>query len=308
MFNKSFSIRNLTKGNENMKKMLLLLGTTLFSFLMTYGQASKTFDCGLFSFDYPTSFKPASIQNAPHMVLKLESDSYVFTASYWDKGFDDNVSIWDDEIYELYKQIPINDGTLVSITKETIQIKGGVMRRCLKLKTNTYRYAQGYDIYMKITTYLMINNGYLFVFTFTSQGKYTKDSKTVYPDKMMKGLKFKTSQNKVSNFDNYLLSVVKTLNSQCPIQVDECTTHLSVLLSGKTVMIKTIIDDSCESLVDYDEFKSKMCENFSVALEKPFVQYLDKNGYSMMYMIYNEYDRLKKKVTISGHDILNYYH
>lgn len=308
MFNKSFSIRNLTKGNENMKKMLLLLGTTFFSLSMTFGQTSKTFDCGLFFFDYPSNFKPIPIQNAPHMVLKLESDSYIFTASYWDKGFDDNVSIWDDEIFDLYKQNPIGEGTLVGITRETIQTKGGAMRRCLKLKTNIYRYAQGFDINMKITTYLMIYNGYLFVFTFTSQGKYTKDSKTVYPDKIMKGLRFKSLKGNLSNFNDYLLSVVKTLNSQCPMQVDECTTHMSVLLSGKTVMIKTIIDDSCEFLVDYDEFKSKMCENFSVALEKSFVQYLDRNGYTMMYMIYNEYDRLKKKVTISGHDILNYYH
>jgi len=98
------------------------------------------------------------------------------------------------------------------------------------------------------------------------------------------------------------------LNSQCPMQIDQCTTHMNVVLAGKTLMIKTMIDDSCENLVDYDEFKKKMCENFSVALEKPFVQYLDRNGYTMTYMIYNEYDRFKKKITISGREILNYYH
>ena len=282
-----------------MKRLLLLLGTTFFSLLMVFGQTSKTFDCGLFSFDYPSSFKPIPIQNAPHMVLKLESDSYIFTASYWDKGFDGNVSIWDDEIYDFYKQNPIGEGTLVHITKETVQTKGGAMCRCLKLKTNIYRYAQGFDIYMKITTYLMIHNEYLFVFTFTSQGKYTKDSKTVYPDKIMKGLKFKTSQNKFSNFDDYLLSVVKTLNSQCPVQVDECTTHLQVLLSGKTLMLKTLIDDACGGLVDYNEFKRNMCRNFSVALEKSFVQNLKKNGYSFVYMIYDENDRLKKKISMN---------
>lgn len=83
---------------------------------------------------------------------------------------------------------------------------------------------------------------------------------------------------------------------------------MSVVIAGKTLMIKTKIDDSCENIVDCEEFKRKMCENFSVAFEKPFVQYLDRNGYTMMYMIYNEYERLKKKVIISRHDILKYYH
>jgi hypothetical protein len=91
------------------------------------------------------------------------------------------------------------------------------------------------------------------------------------------------------------------------MQIDDCTTHLHVLLSGKTVMIKTLVEDFCDDLVNYDEFKKKMCQNFSVALEKPFVQYLDSNGYSVIYMIYNENDRLKKKISITGRDILNYY-
>ena len=66
-----------------------------------------------------------------------------------------------------------------------------------------------------------------------------------------------------------------------------------------------IPDENCFS--DYDEFKKIMCENISIAIEKEFVQYLDKNGYTVVYMIYNEYDRLKKKVTITGQDILKYY-
>ena len=153
-------------------------------------QSVKTFDCGLFSFDYPTSFKSIPIQNAPHMVLKLESANYIFSASYWDKGLAPDVSIWDDEIYELYKQIPVGDGTLISITKESIQTKGGV-RRCLKLKSNMHRSVQGKDVYLKNVTYLMLQDGYLYVFAFVSEGKYTKDSPTAYPDKIMKGFRLK---------------------------------------------------------------------------------------------------------------------
>ena len=270
-------------------------------------QSVKTFDCGLFSFEYPTSFKSIPIQSAPHMVLKLESANYIFSASYWDKGLAPDVSIWDDEIYYHYKQNPFDDGTLVGITKESIQTKGGV-KRCLKLKSNMYRRVQGKDVNLKMVTYLMLQNGYLFVFAFVSEGKYTKDSQTAYPDKIMKGLRLKKpSQVNTTDFDSYLIEVVKKLNAQCPIKVDRCTTNQLVLLSGKTIMIKTLIEDSCNSLVDYDEFKKKMCENFSLSLDKAFVRYLDKNGYSLVYMIYNENDRFKKKVTITGRNILDYY-
>ena len=154
----------------------------------------------------------------------------------------------------------------------------------------------------------MIQDGYLFTFAFVSEGKYTKDSSTAYPDKIMKGLRLKKSiQANTTDFESYLIEVVKKLNAQCPMKVDRCTTHQQVLLSGKTIMIKTLIEDSCNSMVDYDEFKKKMCENFSLSLDKAFVKYLDKNGYSLVYMIYNENDRLKKKVTITCHNILGCY-
>lgn len=289
-----------------MKRTLFVICLVIIPFLIVNGQGYKNFDCGLFSLDYPSIFKSTPIQNAPHMVLKLESDSYFFSASYWDKGLSNDISIWDDDIYELYKQNPIGDGDLINITKETLETKGGP-RRCLKLKTNIHRRKQGIDIYMKMLSYLLIHDGYLFTFAFTSQGKYTKDSPTTYPDKIMRGLSFKSPQNSLSDFDNHLIEIVKKLNAQCPMKIDECTTHLQVLLSGNTVMIKTLVEDACDGIVDYDEFKQKMCENFSVALEKSFVQYLDRNGYSVIYMVYNENDRLKKKVAISGQDILYHY-
>lgn len=270
-------------------------------------QTVKTFECDLFSLDYPSSFKPVPIQNAPHMVLKLESSNYILSASHWDKRFANNTSIWDDDIYELYKQNPIGDGTLISINKESIQTKGGA-RRCIKLKTNMHRQAQGTDVYLKMVSYLMLQEGNLFVFNVMSEGKYSKDSPTVYPDLIMKGLRFKKSSiDKSTDLESYMIEIVKKLNAQCPIKVDNCTTHQMVILSGKTIMIKSLVEDSCNRLVDYDEFKRKMCENFSVSLDKVFIQYLNDNGYSVVYMIYNENDRLKKKITISGRDILNFY-
>lgn len=153
---------------------------------------------------------------------------------------------------------------------------------------------------------MMLHKGKLFIIGFTAPGKYTKASSTSYPEKIMKGFMFKSADREV-DFDKYLIEVVKKLNAQCPMQIDPCTTYLQVLLSGSTVMIKTLVEDACDTLVDFDEFKNKMCENFSVALDKSFVQYLDRNGYSVMYLIYNENDRLKKKVNITARDILSFY-
>ena len=101
--------------------------------------------------------------------------------------------------------------------------------------------------------------------------------------------------------------VVKTLNAQCPIQADECTVFKQVILSGRTMMIKTQVDEVCFEFVDFDIFKQIMAEKMSKALDKGFVQYLDIYGFSLVYHIYNEYDKLKKTVQIKGKDILEYY-
>ena len=105
-----------------MRKTLLFVA--LFAILsLTVGcQAKKTFDCGLFTLEYPNEFKTVPIQNSPHMVFKAVSDNYYLTASYWDYGLDDSVSIWDDQVYEQYKQMPVPDGAIVEITRETIKI------------------------------------------------------------------------------------------------------------------------------------------------------------------------------------------
>lgn len=74
-------------------------------------------------------------------------------------------------------------------------------------------------------------------------------------------------------------------------------------------MVKTFIDLECEELgyVDYDEFKNKMCQNYRMALEKPFVEFMKRNGYSMVYLIVDENENVRKTINISAQDILNNY-
>ena len=155
---------------------------------MLNAQIMKTFDCGLFSLDYPASFRSIPIQNAPHMVLKIESNDYTASASYWDYDLNSTVSVWDDDIVEHYRNFPmVNGGDLVNITKKLITTKSG-SQKCLKIK---YNIKAAPNASLKMLQYLFINKGFLFVFSFMSQGKYAHDTPTSYPDKIISGLKFK---------------------------------------------------------------------------------------------------------------------
>lgn len=277
------------------------------SSLMVNSQPYKTFEDEQIIFNYPSSFKPNPIKDSPGMKLKLVSDSYGLYISYMDTKWDESTSIWDDRISGRLFNDYSGNGYIVNKAKVSIHTKDGV-HQCLKLMTNTQKIKQGVTFNLRNLSYLMLYKGKLFIIGFISDGKYTRNSSTEYPEKILKGIQLKGKEKSEEHFDKYLLETTKQLNSQCPMRIDNCTTHMSVLLTGKNLMIKTIVLESCENLVNYEEFKSRMCENFSVALDKPFVQYLDKHGYSMIFMIYNEFDRLKKKVTINGRDILNYYH
>ena len=292
-----------------MKKSIIVLGIAATFIYVSCQQVQvqnqvQNFDCGLFSLEYPSSFHSIPIQNSPHMVLKLENDSCIFSASYWEAQIPRHISAWDDGLIEEYKDFFANDGILAEMTKETIQTMGGP-RRCLKIKTNMTEGTQGMSLDLKMVSYLVIDKGYLYLFAFISPGKYIKGSETNYPDKIMMGLNFKSPDILDFDFDEYMLEAVKKLNAQCPIKVDTCTTHLNFFLAGNTIMIKTLIDDSFDKLVDYDEFKRKVCENYYLSLDELFVEFLDEKGYSIVYMIYNENDRFKKKIKITCKDIMN---
>lgn len=292
-----------------MRKIFFFIIITLVSITTINAQSYKTFDCGLLSFEYPSSFKNVTIQQAPHMVLKLESKDYFFSISYWDNEYPDEMTAWDNLIYSLAQSYEIDDGVLISITKDNLVTKGGNVK-CLKLKFNIQKRAQGFDLKMKNLMYIVVNQGYLFVFSFMSEGQYTKSSATTYPDKVMKGLKLKhiaQTKDKEGDLEDSLLEFVKSLNAQCPIEADECTIFENVILSGKTITIKTVIPDKCEPYVDLELFKYRMCSNFSKALEREFFEYLKEKQYSVVYMIFNEYNEYKNRVTISAQDVLYYY-
>ena len=99
----------------------------------------------------------------------------------------------------------------------------------------------------------------------------------------------------------------KQMNAQCPIRADEITTFKQVLLSGKTMMIKTQILNEYIDEIDFDEFKRLKCENYSKLLDKKFVEFIKNSGYIIQYVVFDEKGRAITKVDILGEDILEYY-
>ena len=71
-------------------------------------------------------------------------------------------------------------------------------------------------------------------------------------------------------------------------------------------MIKTLVRGDSKAL-NHEEFKHNICKNLTVMVDKSFVQELDKSGYSLVYMIFNEQENLINKINISCDEILRYY-
>jgi hypothetical protein len=121
------------------------------------------------------------------MLLKLESKESFFSVSQFDNQFDSTVSIWDDEIFESYKNLPLKEGQEISrIDKYKIQTKNGAIQ-CLRILMNTSLH----DLKMKTVSYLFFHKGVLFVVALASPGLFSVYSSTEKQDKMLSKLYLK---------------------------------------------------------------------------------------------------------------------
>lgn len=170
-----------------MKNKILVLFSIFVLSLTSCAQGYKTFDSGLFSFEYPSKFNNERINNSPHMLLKLMSDDCILTIAQWDYNVDESVSIWDDEIYESYKDYsPVPNIKNIQTLKSSIKTKQGVTK-CLKVLGNMNQ--NGFTA--KVATYLFIHKGFFFIITVTDQGTYSVNSQTTKQDKLLERLEFK---------------------------------------------------------------------------------------------------------------------
>ncbi len=274
--------------------------------LVTVAQSTKTFDCADFSFEYPESFSSAKIRDTTRIVLKLQSKYYELIVSCVESGWPKDKNIWDNDVRERFITNYSGNGKIVSITKETVQIKDDTAR-CLKIMLNCRKQIDNSELLLKGVIYLFFNNGNLCMFTFESQGKYSKGSPTTYPDKIMKGLKLKKNSFTGNDVSSLKRMIFESINKAYPIHVDKCLTILQVSFSENTITYKIQMDNSCEGHVDFGAFKEEMVYYFTIVLEKSFFQNLDKNECSIAYLIYNENDQLIKTITLNPKEILTYY-
>ena len=295
--------------------------------------STEVFDCGLFSFEYPRTFKTSPIQNAPHMVLKLESEDCFMSASYWDYKIDKNVSVWDDEIYEHYRQMPIDDGEIVDISKESIKTKSG-LRHCLRIMSNGHKYINGSIVQAKMLSYLMIQDGYLFNFAFWSEGEYFKGSSTAYPDNIMCGLYLKTneeksyaqafennvkSDNKESiqnstidqNVHNEIVSIVQSNNEDLPEYLGFGMTMMSCVLENRSIVYVIQwkgMNPSDFTSEDIAELKDALVEGLmeeiqESAVSKAMLNTMKKYSYNFVYRYVNESGQRLCSISISPSEI-----
>lgn len=255
-----------------------------------------------FSLTYPSDYIPVAIKNAPHMHLKLQNNNYQFTASYWDKGYGEGTSIWDDEMYESCKSLPVH-GDLLAVDKVIVSTMDGSRRSIRVMST-----LKGNSNTIYSVSYLMIQGSYLYIYAFFSDKDIFLSNDIEYQKKILKGLSFQHNEMFSSDeFHDYLLGSVKSLNAQCPIKADDLTTIRSIVLSGRTICIRLEAPNGILNSIDYSILESNYCENFSKALPKKFFIYLKQYGYLLSYLIYDENNELHKILSISPEDIIGYY-
>lgn len=166
--------------------IFLICLMSAFAFSMK-AQSTRTYYCDLFEFTYPLSYKVTPITNAPHMVLKLEDEKHLFSASYWDYNLDDDFNIWDDECVKNYQHSNDPNSTVVSVTKDYISTKKGYVK-CLRILANATKNINGTVYHWKTITFIFTKREYLFVFSMMSEGSYNEQSDLRYPKSLMSGL------------------------------------------------------------------------------------------------------------------------
>ena len=218
------------------------------------------------------------------MVMKLKSENGNLTISVWDGVFKRAADIWDDRLYErLLDYAP--PGERVSMEKTWVETANGKMH-CIKMKVNLSVYR------VKFLVYYLINEGSLYVVGHMLPGSYTKTSRTVYEDGLMKGLYFKPVGDASSQVRDretvkaYFMGLCKELNSQLPAEVDEITTLYAVVFYDWTFF--------CTYQVDMD------FSVFSDEAMKELKQIMYEDGKEVLRSIFTQGDAEWAKVVLPG--------
>lgn len=178
-----------------MNRIQCLILTCLFVSI-SFGQntTSKVYKSikGSISFTYPSYLVQQKIDNAPHMLLKLESNNYALSISFWEYNFDNSISIWDEVIVSTYsridKNIP-NSKVHKSCEKIYLTIANNKQVKCLKTVMRTTNSLQGQTIKFDQVYYRLLHKGNYLQFGFFVFSYHDYWNRPQFSDDIMKGLK-----------------------------------------------------------------------------------------------------------------------
>jgi hypothetical protein len=176
-----------------MKKVMFIL-LAIFAVQTTVCQNTKTFvsQRGHFSFSYPSYLKSEKINNAPHMLLKLNSENYSLTLGLWEEyDFDQITSIWDDDVVNAFLE---TDSYISKSKNDILCQKKYLTTQSGKLKFLKSIYNQTVSngtesIRMKNIMYRIIHKGKYLQFSFFVFEFQSYWNKSNFTDTIMEGLK-----------------------------------------------------------------------------------------------------------------------
>ncbi len=202
-----------------MRRIWLFL---LFSHLFFVCSCSeyKTFENYLIKLYYPVDFREAVIENAPHMLVKLESEETFFSISYWDYNIEKGVDAWSNLIYEQFKNgLP---GTDCIFSEKVILNTKNEKLRAIKLLANI----QNASSKVGSIAYLFVKNGDLYLATYIQSTIVTQNSTCANVDKLLQGLVLKSEVDvnnsgnfdmSIEEFEDYMLNLYKKTGSPAKV-------------------------------------------------------------------------------------------
>lgn len=159
--------------------LMLMVSLAVQAQKQTYSNAKEGVN-----FTYPSKFQKSSIQNATHMLLKLESGKQTIVLSKWNYDLDSSYTIWDEEIVKITKEnVQRTGASLVSIDKRYVNTAQGKEKVLVSI-VNMGRYN------MHAATYQFLHKGNLWQIVITNSGTYNKALLSTY-DGYISGLSLK---------------------------------------------------------------------------------------------------------------------
>ena len=127
-----------------------------------------------FSLSYPSSYQVIPIENAPHMLLHLQSGKgEEYTISFWDYGIDESYDSWSPEIFQL-TEMNAKKATgfkLISCKKVMLTMKNQKRRAAEVIHSKTDVLTKKY-----LVSYQTLWKGNLIQIVYINRGTYTAQS------------------------------------------------------------------------------------------------------------------------------------